>query len=392
MPVLRKKSVEDVEVSGRWALVRVDFNVPMSEGEITDDRRIRASLKTIRYLLDHRAVVILASHFGRPKGKDPSLSLKPVAKRLSELIGQPVRFLDDCVGPAVEEAVKSGKPGDLFLLENLRFHPEEEANDPRFSARLAGLAGLYVNDAFGTAHRAHASTVGVTKYLPAVSGYLMQEEISALSEALEDPARPLVAIVGGAKVSSKIAVIQHLLPRVDRILIGGGLANTFFKAQGLEIGKSLVENDYLDTARQIVQQAGHKLVLPADVVIASKAEAGAEQQTVSTDAVPAQWMILDLGPKTVERFAGLTGSAGTVIWNGPLGLCEIPDFARGTHELARRIAGQRARVVVGGGDLVGALEDSGVIDKLGHVSTGGGASLEFLEGRELPGVAALEDR
>ena len=388
----RKKSIDGIPVAGRRVLVRVDFNVPMNAGEMTDDLRIRAGLKTINHLLAGGATVILMSHLGRPGGKpDAALSMRPVAERLSQVTGEPVRFLDECVGTAVEAAVLAGRPGDIFLLENLRFHAEEEENDADFSRSLARLGELFVNDAFGAAHRAHASTVGVTRYLPAYSGFLMADEISALNQVLEDPTRPLVAVIGGAKISSKIGVIHNLLSVVDRILIGGGIANNFLKAQGLPIERSFVEDDQLGTARAILEQAGDRLTLPVDARVAAKAQAGAEFREVGVDQVPADWMILDIGPNTVAEFAGIAGPAGTVVWNGPVGLSEIPAFAYGTHALANQLAGSDARVIVGGGDLVGALKDSGTIDKLYHVSTGGGASLEFLEGRDLPGVAALED-
>ena len=387
-----KKSIAEVPVAGRRVLVRVDFNVPMHAGDITDDLRIRASLRTIDYLVAGGATVILMSHLGRPGGKrDPALSMRPVGERLSQITGRPVRFLDECVGSAVETSVMAGKPGEIFLLENLRFYPEEEKNEPRFSESLARLGELYVNDAFGAAHRAHASTVGVARHIPAYSGFLMADEISALGQVLQDPIRPLVAVIGGAKISSKIGVIHNLLSVVDRILIGGGIANTFLKAQGIAIERSFVEEDQLDTARTILEQAGDRLRLPVDARVAAEPRASAAYRELTVDEVPAEWMILDIGPKTVAEFSAIAGSAGTVVWNGPVGLSEIPAFAYGTHALANRLAGSEARVIVGGGDLVGALQDSGTVDKLFHVSTGGGASLEFLEGRELPGVAALED-
>lgn len=392
MAALRKKSIDGIPVAGRRVLVRVDFNVPMNAGEITDDLRVRAGLKTINHLLAGGATVILMSHLGRPGGRpDPALSMRPVGERLSHITGKPVRFLDECVGTEVETAVMAGKPGEIFLLENLRFHPEEEKNDQDFSRSLARLGELYVNDAFGAAHRAHASTVGVTEHLPAYGGFLIADEISALNQVLEDPIRPLVAVIGGAKISSKIGVIQNLLSVVDRILIGGGIANTFLKTQGIGIEKSFVEDDQLGTAQTILEQAAGRLTLPVDARVAAAARAGAAFREVEVNEVPADWMILDIGPKTVAKFAGIAGSAGTVVWNGPVGLSEIPAFAYGTHALATHLAGSETRVIVGGGDLVGALKDSGTIDKLYHVSTGGGASLEFLEGRELPGVAALED-
>lgn len=394
MPVTTKKSIRDVDVSEKRVLVRVDFNVPMGpDGTITDDRRIRESLPTLRYLVNHGAKVILMSHLGRPDGKVvPKYSLRPVAERLSQLLGQPVQFAPSTIGPEAEQAVRSLQPGGALLLENVRFYPGEEANDPSFTQELAKLGDIFVNDAFGTAHRAHASTVGIARFLPAVAGFLMEKELRALGGALESPKHPLVAIVGGAKVSSKIGVLRNLQPKVDRLLVGGGMANTFLKAKGYHVGRSLVEDDKLDVARDILRPAGDKLVLPVDAVIAQKAEPGAETRVVAVDAVPQDWMILDVGPKTVDEYAQIAGSAGTVIWNGPLGLFEIPEFSEGTRRLGEALAKAPAQVVVGGGDLVAALEQFDLTDRLEHVSTGGGASLEFLEGKELPGVAALEDK
>lgn len=389
-----KKTVADVPLAGRRVFVRVDFNVPMDKsGHITDDRRIREALPTIAYLLDHGATVVLASHLGRPGGKpNPAYTLRPVAERLQQLLGRPVTFVPAVVGPVADEAIQGLAPGSVALLENLRFDPGEEKNDAALAEHLAKLADLYVNDAFGTAHRAHASTVGITQYLPAVSGLLMEKELRALGTALEAPAQPLVAVVGGAKISSKIGVLQNLLPRVDSLLVGGGMANTFFKAMGHQVGRSLVEEDQLAVARQIAADAGSKLVLPIDVVIATAPAPDALPEVVPVDQVRPEKMILDVGPKTVERFTDIFQNAGTVIWNGPLGLVEIPTFAEGTLGTARALAGSRAFSIVGGGDLVGALEQMGLADGMSHVSTGGGASLEFLEGKILPGVAALEDR
>lgn len=389
-----KKTVADVPVNGRRVLVRVDFNVPMDQaGRITDDRRIREALPTIKYLIDHGAEVILASHLGRPGGQpNPRYGLRPVAERLQQLLGQPVTFVPEAVGPVAEAAVQKLFPGEVALLENLRFYPGEEKNDPGFAEQLAKLAELYVDDAFGAAHRAHASTVGVTRFLPAVSGFLMEKELQALGNALESPQRPLVAIVGGAKISSKIAVLNSLLPRVDRLLVGGGMANTFLKAQGHEIGRSLVEIDQIPVAQQIIAAAGAKLVLPVDVVVAVMPEPTALPVVVSIDQVPPDQMILDVGPRTVDEFARIIDGAGTVIWNGPLGMAEIPPFAEGTLGVARALAQSSATSIVGGGDLVGVLEQLGLADQMSHVSTGGGASLEFLEGKVLPGVAALEDK
>ncbi|HUX89046.1 MAG TPA: phosphoglycerate kinase, partial [Chloroflexota bacterium] len=358
-----------------------------------DDRRIREALPTIQYLIQHGARVILASHLGRPGGKpNPAFSLRPVAERLQSLLGQPVEFVPEAVGPVAEAAAQQLAPGQVALLENLRFYPGEEKNDPGFAEQLAKLADLYVNDAFGTAHRAHASTEGITKFLPSVSGLLMEKELRALGNALESPKRPLVAIVGGAKISSKIDVLNHLLPRVDRLLVGGGMANTFLKAQGVEVGKSLIEADRIPVSKQIIRQAGAKLVLPIDVVVAERPEATALPEVVSASQVPSDRMILDIGPRTVDLFAQVFQTAGTVIWNGPLGVAEIPPFAEGTLGVARALAQSNAVSIVGGGDLVGALEQLGLAEQMSHVSTGGGASLEFLEGKILPGVAALEDK
>jgi phosphoglycerate kinase len=377
-----KKTVADVPFVGRRALVRVDFNVPMDQsGHILDDRRIREAFPTIQYLIKHGARVILASHLGRPGGKpNPAYSLRPVAERLQTLLGQPVEFIPEAVGPVAESAVQRLLPGQVALLENLRFYPGEEKND------------LYVNDAFGTAHRAHASTVGITKFLPAVSGFLMEKELRTLGNALESPKRPLVAIIGGAKISTKIDVLNHLLPRVDRLLVGGGMANTFLKAKSLNVGKSLVEEDRVSVAKQIMSQAGAKLVLPVDVVVAERVDPTALPEVMAIDQIPGDKMILDIGPKTVDVFAQILQNAGTVIWNGPLGVAEIPAFAEGTLGVARALAQSKAISIVGGGDLVGVLEQLGIAEQMSHVSTGGGASLEFLEGKILPGVAALEDR
>ncbi len=389
-----KKTVADVPVAGRRVFVRVDFNVPLDQtGHVLDDRRIREAVPTIRYLLDHGARVILASHLGRPGGRpNPAFSLRPVAERLQDLLGQPVRFIPETVGPAAEAAIQQLQPGQVALLENLRFFPGEEKNDPAFAEQLARLADLYVNDAFGSAHRAHASTVGITRFLPAVSGFLMEKELRTLGDALEAPRRPLVAVIGGAKISSKIGVLQNLLPRVDHLLIGGGMANTFLKARGIEVGCSLVENDQLPVAQQILASAGPKLVLPVDVVVAPEPSPTALPTVVSVDQVPPDQMILDVGPETVDRFGQIFQSAGTVIWNGPLGYAELPMFAEGTLGVAHQLARSGATSIVGGGDLVAALEQLGLAERMTHVSTGGGASLEFLEGKVLPGVAALEDK
>ncbi|MGH2406175.1 MAG: phosphoglycerate kinase [bacterium] len=390
-----KKTVRDVEVEGRRVLVRVDFNVPMEDGRITDDRRIREALPTIRHLVGRGAKVILASHLGRPKGRvDESLRLTPVAQRLSELLGRPVPLLPDCVGQAVEAAVARLNPGDVVLLENLRFHAEEEANDPAFAAALARLADLFVNDAFGTAHRAHASTVGVAAHLPAVAGLLMEKELRHLGQALEAPKRPFVAILGGKKVSDKIGVVQHLLTRADALLIGGGMAYTFLRAQGREIGASLCETDRLGLAAGLLEESARRGVsfrLPVDVVVATAPEASAEHKVVDARAIPPAWMGVDIGPKTASQFADAIAAAGTIIWNGPMGIFEIPAFAGGTRAVAEAMAKSQAVTVVGGGDTAAAVEEFGLVDNMTHISTGGGASLEFLEGRELPGIAVLQD-
>jgi phosphoglycerate kinase len=389
-----KKTIADVPVDGRRVLVRVDFNVPMDpSGQITDDRRIRETLPTIRYLIDHGARVILVSHLGRPGGRpDPRYSLRPVAERLQQLLGQPVTFVPETIGPVAEAAVQRLQPGEVALLENVRFYPGEEKNDTGFAEQLAKLADLYVDDAFGAAHRAHASTVGVARFLPAVSGFLMEKELRMLGDALEAPRRPLVAIIGGAKISTKIDVLKNLLPRVDALLVGGGMANTFLKAKGYEVGRSLVENDRLTEAHDIIAQAGSKLMLPIDVVVAAEPRPDALPVVVPVERVPPDEMILDIGPKTVDAFAQVISTAGTVIWNGPLGVAEVPPFAEGTLGVARALARSSATSIVGGGDLVGVLEQLGMADQMTHVSTGGGASLEFLEGKILPGVAALEDK
>jgi phosphoglycerate kinase len=387
-----KKTIKDVEVKSKRVLVRVDFNVPLAEGKVTDDTRICAALPTIHYLLEHGAKVILMSHLGRPKGKVVDvLRLDPVAERLAELLGRPVRKLDDCVGPEVEAAVAEMQPSDVILLENVRFHPGDEANDPDFAKRLASLADIFVNDAFGAAHRAHASTVGVAEYLPSVAGFLMEKELTFLGQALAAPEHSFVAILGGAKVSDKIGVIDNLLTRVDVLLIGGGMANTFLKAQGYEIGQSLVEDESLDVARETLERAGERLVLPVDVVIADRFDAEADSKVVPVDQVPKDWRILDIGPETVGLFQQKLAGARTVVWNGPMGVFEFPRFAAGTKAIAHILAESGATTIIGGGDSVAAVEQAGLADKMTHISTGGGASLEFLEGKELPGVAALLD-
>jgi 3-phosphoglycerate kinase len=393
--MMAKKTIRDVDVRGRRVLVRVDFNVPMDGGAIGDDRRIREALPTIRYLLDHGACTVLCSHLGRPGGKpDPTLSLAPVAARLGALLGRPVPLLPDCVGPEVEAAVAALAPGSAVLLENLRFHPEEEANDPAFARRLAGLAELYVNDAFGTAHRAHASTTGVAAHLPAVAGFLMEKELLHLGRALESPARPFVAILGGKKVSDKIAVIRNLLTRADALLVGGGMAYTFLRARGYDVGASLLDLEHVPLAAEFLAAAAARGVafeLPQDVVVTTDPAGGAGTQVVPADAIPAQMRGVDIGPRTAAAFAAVIARAGTVLWNGPMGIFEVPAFAAGTRAVAEAMAASPAVTVVGGGDTAAAVEEFGLADRMTHISTGGGASLEFLEGRELPGVAVLQD-
>jgi phosphoglycerate kinase len=390
------KTVRDVDVSGKRVFLRADLNVPLDDGRITDDTRIRASLPTIISLLERGASVILASHLGRPKGKvNDALRLKPVADRLSQLLGRPVRMTGDALGPGVQVAADKLRPGDLLVLENLRFHAEEEANDPDFAKALAGEADLYVNDAFGAAHRAHASTEGITHYLPAVAGLLMEREVDALSRLLEKPARPFHAVIGGAKVTGKLEVLEALLSRCQAILVVGGMANTFLAAKGLELGKSLVEEERLADAERILGEARRKRVrfmLPVDAVVAPQIHHRARTQTVAVDAVPRDQMIVDIGPETLKAYTDHLAKAKTVFWNGPMGVFEMTQMAEGTNAMARFLA-RRAKsgavVVVGGGDSVAAVESLGLADKMTHVSTGGGASLEFLEGKTLPGVAAL---
>lgn len=393
--MMRKRTVRDVEVRGQRVLVRVDFNVPLEGEKITDDTRISGALPTIRFLVEGGAEVILMTHLGRPDGKVVAgLRLAPVAARLSALLGQPVAMAPDCVGPEVRQAVDRLGEGDVLLLENLRFHPQEEDNDADFAKELASLGDLYVDDAFGTAHRAHASTEGVTHFLPAVAGLLMERELSVLGRALLRPERPFVAVIGGKKVSDKIGVLNNLIQRADRLLIGGAMANTFLKAHGLDIGKSYFEEEALDTAAQLVKTArgaGKDLLLPRDCVVAAAFDAAARHEVVAANAVPADMIIVDIGPQTVQLFTKSIADAKTVIWNGPMGVFELEPFAAGTRDLAEALTKVDGTTIVGGGDSVAALERAGLADLVTHVSTGGGASLEFLEGKELPGVAALND-
>jgi phosphoglycerate kinase len=391
--MFNKKTIRDIDVKGKRLLVRVDFNVPIKDGAVGDDTRIRAALPTLEYLLEHGAAVILCSHLGRPKnGPDPKYSLKPVVAHLRKLIGKPVAFAEDCIGPAAEKAAKALKPGEVLLLENTRFHPEEEKNNPQMAKQLAALADIYVNDAFGSAHRAHASTEGVAKYLPAVAGFLMEKEIQYLGAAVADPSKPFVAILGGAKISDKIGVIENLLTKADTILIGGGMANTFFKAQGYPVADSLVENEALETARELVTKGGPRLRLPVDLVIGDKFEAAAAHRVMPTGPIPDGWRILDIGPETVASYTRVIKAAKTVVWNGPMGVFEFPEFAKGTFGVAQAVAESGAVSIIGGGESVAAIQQSGLADKITHISTGGGASLEMLEGLVLPGVAALQDK
>jgi len=391
--MFNKKLVTDVDVKGKRVLVRVDFNVPIKDGKVTDDTRITAALPTIKYLLDHGAAVILFSHLGRPKdGPDPAYTMRPTADRLSQLIGKPVAFAEEAIGPVAEKAAKALKPGDVLVLENTRFYKGETKNDMALAKEWASLADLFVNDAFGSAHRAHSSTEGVAHFLPAVAGFLMEKEIQYLGMTITDPKRPFVAILGGAKISDKIGVIRNLLTKADVILIGGGMANTFFKAQGYPVGDSLVEDEVLDTARGLLQDGKTRLRLPVDVIIADRFEEDAEHKLMDMGPVPAGWRIMDIGPKTVAAYSKALHGAGTVVWNGPMGVFEFPTFAEGTFGVAKAVADSGAISVVGGGDSVAAINKAGLSGRITHISTGGGASLEMLEGLTLPGVAALQDK
>jgi len=391
--MFNKKTIKDVDVKGKRVLVRVDYNVPIKDGNVGDDTRIRAAMPTLNYLLEHGAALVLCSHLGRPKGgPDPKYSLRPVAEYLGKLMGKPVAFAEDCIGPQAEKAAQALKPGEVLLLENTRFHPGEEKNDPEIARQMAALADLYVNDAFGSAHRAHSSTEGVARFLPAVAGFLLEKEIQYLGQAISDPKRPFVAILGGAKISDKIGVIRNLLVRADQVLIGGGMANTFFKAQGYPVGDSLVEDGALETARELVQAGSAKLRLPVDVIIADRFDAEAESKVMDMGPVPDGWRILDIGPKTVSAYMKTLVGAGTIVWNGPMGVFEFPRFAEGTFQVAKAVAESGAISVIGGGESVAAIQQSGLAGKITHISTGGGASLEMLEGRVLPGLAALNDK
>ncbi|GED20916.1 MULTISPECIES: phosphoglycerate kinase [Kurthia] len=391
-----KKTMNDVEVKGKRVFVRVDFNVPMEDGKITDDTRIRAALPTIKHLVDEDAKVILASHLGRPKGEVvEDMRLTAVGNRLAELLGKPVLKLDESVGETVKTAVHNMNDGDVVLLENVRFHKGEEKNDAELAKQFAELAEIYVNDAFGAAHRAHASTAGIAEYLPAVSGFLLQKELDVLGKALSDPERPFTAIIGGAKVKDKIGVIDHLLDKVDNLIIGGGLAYTFVKAQGHEIGNSLVEEDKIELAKEFMQKAkdkGVNFLMPVDAVVASEFSKDADSKVVDIDAIPADWMGLDIGPKTVALYADTIKNSKLIIWNGPMGVFEMEKFADGTKGVAEAMAETAGYTIIGGGDSAAAVEKFHVADKMDHISTGGGASLEFMEGKELPGVVALNDR
>ncbi len=392
---MEKKTIRDIALEGRRILVRVDYNVPMEKGVITDDTRITASLPTIKYLLEAGASVILMAHLGRPKGKpDQAYTLKPVAEHLAKLLGQPVAFAEDCIGEAAEEGADKLQPGEVLMLENLRFHKEEEENDGSFASQLAGLADIYVNDGFGVSHRAHASVDGVTNYLPSVAGLLLEKEMRFVGQAVEQPVRPFAAIVGGAKVSDKIGVIDNLLNKVDCLIIGGGMANTFLAAQGFNMGKSLVEEDKLVLAKTLLSKAektGVKLLLPVDVVEAEKFAADAKHATCAVGEMHPDWMALDIGAKTRELYAAALKDAKMVVWNGPMGVFEMDAFCGGTEAVAKAIAASGATSIVGGGDSVAAIEKLGLADEITHISTGGGASLEYLEGKVLPGIAALDD-
>ncbi|GGD07602.1 phosphoglycerate kinase [Pontibacillus salipaludis] len=396
MNVNEKKTIQDVEVKGQKVFCRVDFNVPMQDGEVTDDTRIRAALPTIQHLIEQGAKVILASHLGRPKGEAvDELRLDPVAKRLSDLLGQTVTKTDEAYGSEVDKAISEMENSDVLLLENVRFYPGEEKNDAELAKEFANLADLYVNDAFGAAHRAHASTEGIAQHLPAVAGFLMEKELRVLGNALKDPERPFTAIIGGAKVKDKIGVIDHLIDKVDNLIIGGGLAYTFVKAQGYEIGQSLLEEDKIDLAKQYMEKAKEKGVnfyMPQDVIVGDDFSNDANTQVVNIDSIPADWEAMDIGPKTVELYADIVKNSKLVIWNGPMGVFELETFANGTKGVAEALGQTEGYSVIGGGDSAAAVEKFGYADQMDHISTGGGASLEFMEGKDLPGVVALNDK
>lgn len=390
---MNKKTVKDIDLKGKRVLMRVDFNVPMQDGKVTDDKRIKASLPTIKYVLDQGASLILMSHLGRPKGgPDPEFSLKAAAEVLSSHLGIPVKMAPDTVGPEVEKMAKELKPGEVLMLENTRFYKGEEKNDLDLARQLAALGDVYVNDAFGSAHRAHSSTEGVARFLPAVSGFLMEQELEYLGRAVGNPEHPYIAILGGAKISDKINVVETLAAKCDKLIIGGGMANTFLAAKGYNMQDSLVEAESIETAKSLLAKLGDKLILPVDAVIADKFDANAESQVVDVDKIPAGWRMLDVGPKTLELYKQALSGAKLVVWNGPVGVFEMPKFAEGTFALAKLLAESGATTVIGGGDSASAVKKAGVAKQMTHVSTGGGASLEFLEGKELPGVAALMDK
>jgi phosphoglycerate kinase len=390
---MNKKTVKDIDLKGKRVIMRVDFNVPMDKGVVTDDKRIKASLPTIKFVLEQGASLILMSHLGRPKGgPDPEFSLKPASEVLAGHLGKPVQMAPDCIGPEVEKLAKALKPGDVLMLENTRFHPEEEKNDLELAKKMAALAEVFVNDAFGSAHRAHSSTEGIARFLPAVSGFLMEQELEYLGRAVSNPERPYIAILGGAKISDKILVVETLLKKCDKLIIGGGMANTFLAARGINMQDSLVEAASIETAKAIMAQAGNKLILPVDAVIADKFEAEAASQVVDAEKIPAGWRMMDIGPKSIALFKSALQGAKLIVWNGPMGVFEMPKFAEGTFAMAKLLAESGATTVIGGGDSASAVKKAGVAKQMTHVSTGGGASLEFLEGKELPGVAALNGK